>query len=190
VNISKLATFFAASIFLSGVFCITVKADSAVFLDGGPGAPVVYKIVGFPANNGTAIFAFDQGVLTIKLANPTGETTGFSFGFDSISHITISHKSLGRSSAMSEISPAGLARAEELGVLFRRTITFTLYDFSGNVMIHFNKSNGRTEKPVGCLGCSGGATLMPEPATLLLLGSGLVGVSGLVRRQFKKKHQV
>ena len=188
MNISKLATSFAACIFLSGIFCITVKADSAVFVDGGSGAPVVYKIVGFPANNGTAIFAFDQGVLTIKLANPTGETTGFSFDFDSISHVTISHKSFGQSSAMSEISAAGFARAEALGALFRRTITFTLYDFSGNVMIHFSKLNGRTEKPVGCLGCSGGTTLMPEPASVLLLGSGLVGGSALVRRQFKKKH--
>jgi len=89
---------------------------------------------------------------------------------------------------MSEISAAGLARAEALAALCRRTITFTLHDFSGNVMIHFNMSNGRTEKPVGCLGCSGGATLMPEPASLVLLGSGLVGVSALVRRQFKKKH--
>ena len=32
----------------------------------------------------------------------------------------------------------------------------------------------------------GGVSQVPEPATLLLIGSGLVGLAGLVRKRFKK----
>jgi len=193
VKIVKLATCFAAGIILSGLFCVSVKADSVILVEGGAGVPVTYKIAGSPASHGTILFSITEGVLTVNLADPKAATNvGFVFDFDSISNVTVAQKGGGNSFDLASISAVGSAHAEAIGALFRKTIALTLHEFSGNVVIHFKKGNAVTEKPIGCLGCSvsvdgvDGVT-MPEPGSLVLLGSGLFGVSAMIRRQFRRK---
>ena len=45
---------------------------------------------------------------------------------------------------------------------------------------------GGTGQDSGLSGCGGGTTTVPEPGTLGLLGTGLVGLAGLVRRRYIK----
>jgi len=50
--------------------------------------------------------------------------------------------------------------------------------------------NPTNDKPINTFGTetgfAGNATPIPEPATMLLLGSGLIGLAGLARKKFKK----
>jgi hypothetical protein len=56
-------------------------------------------------------------------------------------------------------------------------------------VIHVSKDigvNGSAEGLATISGVTNNFSEVPEPATMLLLGSGLVGLAGFARRRFKK----
>jgi hypothetical protein len=78
------------------------------------------------------------------------------------------------------------------GVVSADSLTFVLTapglsasQFAG-VAIHFCTASGTNCGPQTGFASSGPATVVPEPGTMTLLGSGLVGLAGLVRRRIRQ----
>jgi hypothetical protein len=58
-------------------------------------------------------------------------------------------------------------------------------DFTG-IAIHFCTASGSNCGPNTGFATDGGGSTVPEPGTLSLLGTGLIGLAGAVRRRFSK----
>jgi hypothetical protein len=70
-------------------------------------------------------------------------------------------------------------------------IGFNIANISGTGIIHFNPNNPDNQYLMamysnGVIDVGGSTQPVPEPSTLLLLGSGLLGAAGFLRRRFKK----
>ena len=81
-------------------------------------------------------------------------------------------------------SPNGVVSADSLTFMLTAP-GLSASQFTG-VAIHFCTASGTNCGPQTGFASSGPATVVPEPGSMILLGSGLVGLAGLVRRRIRR----
>jgi hypothetical protein len=189
---------------------VAALADS-VNLSNGQSATFNYVAVGFPNSTAQATFTYNSvaGTLTLILKNtattnmkltevgfnanmtvngtPTityaaGTTANFVNGTQTLAGFSLGANSSGGNAA------DVLNDGEQLTAVFTLTGPFpTILTISGS-QVHLQAlPNGSSQKPDGTLVIVGQTSTVPEPASMLLLGSGLVGAAASIRRKRAKK---
>jgi len=189
---------------------IVALADS-VNLSNGQSATFNYVAVGFPNSTAQATFTYDSGAGTLTLilkntatdniklseigfnANMTvngtptityavGTTANFVNGTQSLGAF-----SLGANSGGGNDSDV-LNDGEQLTVVFTLNGPFpTILTISGTQVHLQSLPDGLSQKPDGTTVDVNPTGTVPEPASMLLLGSGLIGAAASIRRKRAKR---